>query len=59
MCMQHPPVVKPQPKKYRSVKKHQALNRDVLEYGDKDFVDERVRKTLPKAKKSFFQKLFS
>ncbi len=63
MCMQHQAPAKPQPKKYRTKdisggKKHQILNRDALERGDKNFVDERVRKTiLPK--KSFFQKLFS
>jgi hypothetical protein len=39
-------------------KKHIKFNKDALEKGDPDFIDERKTIYLPKAKKSFFDNLF-
>ena len=54
MCMQH------QRKSFRTkeTKEHISYDSSVMEHGDPDFVDLRVKKTVMK-KKGFFEKFFS
>ncbi len=42
----------------KAPKKHIEFNKDALEKGDPDFIDERKSSYVPKAKKSFFDNLF-
>ncbi len=60
MCMQHQRPAKPQKANYRTrdTKKHTPFNRSLLEHGDPEFKDLRVKK-VTKKRKSFFEKLFS
>ncbi len=60
MCMQHQRPAKPQKASFRTKddRKSVKLDRSLMERGDPDFKDLRVKKT-PKKKKSFFEKLFS
>ena len=59
MCMQRQRPTKPQKKSFRTTKhdKHIEFDSSLMEHGDPDFVDMRIKKTLKK-KKGFFQKLF-
>jgi hypothetical protein len=58
--MQHQRPAKPQKKSYRTkdTKEHIPYDSAVMEHGDPDFVDLRVKKTIKK-KKGFFERFFS
>lgn len=60
MCMQHQRPAKPQTKSFRTTdtKKHIPYDSSLMEHGDPDFVDLRVKK-IPKKKKGFFEKFFA
>ena len=60
MCMQHQRPSKPQKKSFRTKdnKEHIPYDSSVMEQGDPNFVDLRVKKSVEK-KKGFFERLFS
>ena len=60
MCMQHQKPAKPQKKSFTTTdvqSRHIEFNPSLMEHGDPDFVDMRVKKMV-KEKKGFFEKLF-
>jgi len=63
MCIPHQKPAKPQRREIRGKhqdKKHMNFNREGLEHGDENFVDERKPAvSASKKKKGFFDKLFS
>jgi hypothetical protein len=60
MCMQYQRLAKPQKKNFRTkdMKEHIPYDSSLIEHGDPDFVDMRVKKTTRK-EKGFFEKFFS
>ncbi len=60
MCMQHQRPAKPQKTSFRTkeVRKRTPFNKSLLEHGDCDFKDLRIKKT-PQKKIGFFKRLFS
>jgi hypothetical protein len=61
MCIPHSSVsrsVSTSKREKKTQKKHIDFNKDALEKGDSDFIDERKSPYIPKEKKSFFDGLF-